>query len=67
MTTEEFYKTLSEMSDKELTERAEKEICDLAKTCGKSHRMCVPPMITDTDIILSELLRRYKSKLEALK
>lgn len=60
MKTEEFEKRQAEMSDKELIERAEKEVSELARTYGKSHRMCIPPMITDTDIILSEVIRRYK-------
>jgi len=60
MQTEEFEKRQSEMSNEELIERAEKEVSELARTYGKSHRMCIPPMITDTDMILSELIRRFK-------
>jgi hypothetical protein len=61
--TEEFEQRQAEMSNEELIERAEKEVSELARTYGKSHRMCIPPMITDTDIILSELIRRFKSAL----
>lgn len=61
--TEEFEQRKAEMSNEELIERAEKEASELARTYGKSHRMCIPPMITDTDIILSELIRRFKSAL----
>jgi hypothetical protein len=60
METEEFEKRRSEMSNEELIERAEKEVSELVRTYGKSHRMCIPPMITDTDMILSELIRRFK-------
>ena len=59
--TEMFEKERSEMSDKELIERAEKEVSELARTYGKSHRMCIPPMITDTDMILSEVIERFKN------
>lgn len=63
MTTEEFLKKQAEMSDKELIELAEKEVIELARTYGNSHKMCVPPRITDTDIILSELIKRFKCTL----
>lgn len=42
---------------------AEKHVSELAHTGGKSHKMCVPPMITDTDMIFSELIRRFKLSL----
>lgn len=58
--TEEFNKKQREMSNEELIERVEKEVNSLAKTYGKSHTMCIPPMITDTDMLLSELIRRFK-------
>jgi hypothetical protein len=61
MKTEEFQKRQAEMSNEELIERAEKEVSELARTYGKSLRMCIPPMITDTDIILSELIRRFRN------
>ena len=63
MTREEiFYKKQSEMKDDELIELVQEEISKLCKTGGKSLRMCVPPMITDTDMLLCELVRRYKEK-----
>ena len=60
MTLSEFQLTQLMMPDSELIELAEKQISKLAETGGRSHKMCVPPEITDTDMILSELLRRYK-------
>jgi len=60
MTTEQFEIKQRSMSDKELIENVKKQISELAKTGGKSHRMCVPPQVTDTDMLLSELVRRYE-------
>lgn len=58
--TELFYKKQAEMSNEELIALAEKEVGELAKTYGKSHKMTIPPMITDTDMVLTELIRRFK-------
>ena len=60
---EEFRLKQAEMPDKELIELAREEVSKLCKTGGKSLTMCVPPMITDTDMILCEVIRRYESKL----
>jgi hypothetical protein len=60
MKTEEFKKRQAEMSDQELIELAENQVSELARTGGRSHRMCIPPMITDTDMILGEIIRRFK-------
>ena len=49
------------MPDEELIAFAEKQVSELARTRGRSHRMCVPPMITDTDMLLSELIRRFEA------
>ena len=48
------------ISNEELIELAETQITELARTGGRSHRMCVPPSITDTDMLFSELVRRFK-------
>lgn len=58
--TELFEEKQQAMSDNELIELVQKEISKLAKKRGKSHTMCVPPMITDTDMLLSEMVRRFK-------
>ena len=50
----------AEMSDEVLIKKVEHQIIELAKTSGRSHVMCIPPEITDTDMILSELVRRFK-------
>jgi len=54
------------MPDKELIFLAQQEISELAKSYGKSHHMSIPPQIKDTDMILSELIRRYKKELDQL-
>jgi len=60
MTQESFEAKQAAMTNKELIELVEKQISDLAGSGGRSHRMCVPPMITDTDMLLSEMVRRFK-------
>ena len=54
------------MDDKTLIALVEKTITDLAKTGGRSHRMTVPPQIDDTDMLLSELVERYKNALKKI-
>lgn len=58
--TELFRQKQAEMSDKQLIELAEKQVTELARTGGRSHKMCVPPQTTDTDMLFSELIRRFK-------
>ena len=65
MTVEEFELKQSKMSDSELIDLCQKEVGELASTYGKSHRMTIPPMITDTDMLLSELIKRFKMLSEA--
>jgi plasmid maintenance system antidote protein VapI len=65
--TEELKKRQAEMSNEELIERANKEVSELARTYGRSHRMTIPPMITDTDIILDEVIRRFVKALDSLR
>ena len=62
MTQEEFEKRQAEMSDKELIKLAYNEISELCKTRGKSLRMCIPPMVKDTDMILYEVIKRFEEK-----
>ena len=62
--TEQRLKELQEgMSNDSLIKEVERQTTELARTGGKSHRMCVPPMPEDTDMIFSELVRRYKRAL----
>jgi hypothetical protein len=56
----EFESKQQSMSNKELIENVKKQISELAKSGGRSHRMCVPPQVLDTDMILSELVRRFE-------
>ena len=60
MTTEEFAKQQEAMSNEELIKLADKQVSELAKTGGRSHRMSVPPQITDTDMIFCELIKRFE-------
>ena len=67
MTVEEFELKQSKMSDSELIDLCQKEVGELASTYGKSHRMTIPPMVTDTDMLLSELIKRFKMLSEAMR
>lgn len=64
MTTEEFAKQQEAMSNEELIKLADKQVSELAKTGGRSHKMSVPPQITDTDMIFCELLKRFERLIE---
>lgn len=66
-TVEAFELKQSKMSDSELINLCQKEVGELASTYGKSHRMTIPPMITDTDMLLSELIKRFKMLSEAMR
>jgi len=59
--TELFEQKQAAMTDKELHDLVRTELSKLCKTGGKSLTMCVPPMVTDTDMLISELLNRFKS------
>lgn len=58
---EQFKQKQSDMTDEDLIKLVEDEISHMAQSGGRSHTMCVPPKITDTDMLLSEMLRRFKS------
>ena len=60
ITKEQFKQKQAEMTDKELHDLVRTELSKLCKTGGKSLTMCVPPMFTDTDMLISELLNRFK-------
>lgn len=63
---EKFKAEQSAMSNEELIRLVDASISKLAKTGGRSHTMTVPPRIDDTDMILTELLKRFKSSLSEL-
>jgi hypothetical protein len=56
---DEFDKKLNLISNKQLIEIAQAELEKLCKTGAKSFNMCIPPQITDTDIIFQELIDRF--------
>jgi hypothetical protein len=60
---EQFHKSLAEIQPQELIDKAHDMISELAKSGGKSFRMCIPPSRFDTDMLLSEVVRRYESSL----
>jgi len=55
-----FYKKQREMSDQKLIELVDEAITKMCKTGGNSFTMTVPVQVDDTDMILSEMVRRFK-------
>lgn len=64
MTHEEFQTQLQSIPDLELIEKANAIVSKLCKTGGNAFTMCVPPRLNDSDIILSEVIRRLSLKAE---
>lgn len=64
MTHEEFQEQVKNITDQELIQKADDAVSKLCKTGAKSFTMTVPPRIDDTDIILSEIIHRFKTKVE---
>lgn len=61
MTHEELQNKLHTMSDRKLIEEATIQLDKLCKTGARSFTMHVPPRVTDTDLIFSEVIRRFES------
>lgn len=67
---EAFLKKQREMSDDQLIKLCDLAVIKMCRTGGESFTMCVPVQVDDTDMILSELIRRFKEvnqKLEEMK
>lgn len=60
MTHEEFQKRVQNIPGPELIEMAEKAVSKLCKTGAKSFTMSIPPRIDDTDVVLIEIIQRFK-------
>jgi len=60
MTTAEFLKKQSEMSDDELINLAEKHVFSIMRNHGRNIEMSVPARVTDMDMILFEVIKRFK-------
>ena len=63
MTIETFEENQADMYDRELLKLVEDKLSLLCKTGGKSLTMTVPPRIDDFDMLVCELIRRYKQAL----
>lgn len=60
MTHEEFQNKLHSIPDRKLIEDATIAIERLCKTGARSFAMTVPPRLDDTDMVLTELIRRFE-------
>jgi hypothetical protein len=60
MTHEEFKAILESIPDQQLVKMAREELIKLCSTGGLSFTMTVPPRLDDTDIILSEIIKRFE-------
>lgn len=63
MTTETFEEIQSTMKDEDLIELVLNKLAFLCKTGGKSLTITVPPRVDDFDMLICELIKRYKEKL----
>lgn len=61
MTFYQFEAKQAKMSDKELIEKCERVVHDTCET--GTFTMSVPPSVNDGDMLLCELIRRYKEKI----
>ena len=60
MTEKQFKTKQAKVSDTELMETIETKLSKLCKTGGRSLSMSVPPQVSDIDMAICELIRRYK-------
>jgi len=64
MTIEEFNEQKAAISDEKLAEMACISLSELCETGARSFKMTVPPRTDDTDIIFSELIRRFEKLID---
>lgn len=60
MTVEKLKELQSEMSNATLIKEVKRQITELARTGNKSHKIYVPPIPKDTNMILSKLMKQFK-------
>lgn len=60
MTQKHFETKQAEVSDTKLIETIETKLSKLCQTGGRSLSMSVPPQVSDIDMAICELIRRYK-------
>jgi hypothetical protein len=56
----QFKQKLNDIPDLELAEMCQSALSKLCSSGGRSFTMTVPPMLTDTDMIFSELINRFE-------
>ena len=62
MTTKQFEQKQREMTNEELYNLVQEQLSKLCKTGGKSLTMSVPPRVDDFDMLVCELLKRFKNE-----
>ena len=60
MTQEEFKTKIEAIPNLELAKMADSTLSKLCETGGRSFTMTVPPRLDDTDIVLSEVIKRFE-------
>jgi len=60
MTHEEFQNQIKAIPNLELAKKAQSALGKLCSSGGTSFTMSVPPRLDDTDMILSEVITRFK-------
>ena len=61
MTHEQFMEKLESIPNIELAEKSQSILSKLCARGGSGFTMSVPPKLSDDDIILSEVIRRFKA------
>ncbi len=60
MSIQELREKQAAMSDQELAEKCENLIHELSESGGKRWRICVPAQVNDSDMLLCEIVRRFR-------
>jgi len=60
ITHEEFQNQIKLIPNLELAQKAQSALSKLCSTGGASFTMTVPPRLDDTDMILSEVIKRFE-------
>lgn len=63
MTHKEFQEKIKSISDEKLIIIAKEIVSKLCSTGGQSFIMRVPPTVNDSDIVLSEIIKRFEQRI----
>lgn len=67
MTEKEFQQKQANVNDETLIETVQTKLAELCKTHGRILSMSIPPKVSDFDMAVCELIRRYIKQKDLLK